>query len=163
MAKSILPNIKDYHNIAVLRNEKGELIDEQLTFITLELDKFNTQIADIQTDLDKLIYTMKNLHKATSPTQYPQFWNEEWLKIAIDELDKKALTQEERLVYAMTISANALAVKNENKKIENAKQEKAFEVVKKMLLRGKATIQEIAEDCDVTVDFVLDVQNQLSV
>lgn len=162
LAKSILPSIKDYHNIAVLRNEKGELIDEQLTFITLELDKFNTQIADIQTDLDKLIYTMKNLHKATSPTQYPQFWNEEWLKIAIDELDKKALTQEERLVYAMTISANALAVKNENKKIENAKQAKTFEVVKKMLLRGKATIEEIAEDCDVTVDFVLNIQNQLS-
>ena len=61
----------------------------------------------------------------------------------------------------MTISANALAVKNENKKIENAKQEKAFEVVKKMLLRGKATIEEIAEDCEVTMDFVLDVQNQL--
>jgi hypothetical protein len=31
-----------------------------------------------------------------------------------------------------------------------------------MLLRGKATIKEIAEDCDVTVDFVLEVQNQLS-
>jgi predicted membrane chloride channel (bestrophin family) len=62
----------------------------------------------------------------------------------------------------MTISANALAVKNENKKIENAKLEKAFAVVKKMLLRGKATIEEIAEDCDVIVDFVLDVQSQLS-
>ena len=57
LAESILPNIKDYHNIAVLRNEKGELIDEQLTFISLELDEFNTQVADIQTDLDKLIYT----------------------------------------------------------------------------------------------------------
>ncbi len=105
---------------------------------------------------------MEALNTDTHPTKYPQFWNEEWLKIAIDELDKKALTQEERLVYAMTISANALAVKNENKKIENAKQAKTFEVVKKMLLRGKATIKEIAEDCDVTIDFVLEVQNQLS-
>jgi hypothetical protein len=71
-------------------------------------------------------------------------------------------SKQELLVYAITISANALAVKNENKKIENAKLEKAFAVVKKMLLRGKATIEEIAEDCDVIVDFVLDVQSQLS-
>lgn len=62
----------------------------------------------------------------------------------------------------MTISANALVLKNENKKIEKAKQEKAFEVIKKMLARGKATIEEIAEDCGVTVNFVLEVQNQLS-
>jgi hypothetical protein len=39
--------------------------------------------------------------------------------------------QEERLVYAMTISANALAFKNESREIENAKQEKAFSVVKR--------------------------------
>lgn len=126
------------------------------------MDKFEKNVSEVSTDLDKLIYTMKNLHKVTCAVQYPQFWNEEWLKIAINELDKKAMTSEERLAYAMTISANALAVKNELKKIENAKQETTKEVIKNMLLRGKSTVEEIAEDCGVTVDFVLEVQNQLS-
>lgn len=162
LASNIFSDITDYHNIAVLRNEKGELIDDQMTFVTVELDKFKTNLKDIQTNLDKLIYTMKNLHKVTKSSQYPQFWNEEWLQVAIHEVDKKAMSQEQRLAYEMTISANALVLKNENKKIEKAKQEKAFEVIKNMLARGKATIEEIAEDCGVTVNFVLEVQNQLS-
>ena len=66
--------------------------------------------------------TMKNLHKVTKSSQYPQFWNEEWLQAAIHEVDKKAMTQEQRLMYEMTISANALAIKNENKKNQKARE-----------------------------------------
>ena len=80
-------------------------------FITLELAKFKKKLKDVHSDLDKLIYTMKNLHKIEKPIQYPQFWDEEWLNVAIQELDKKAMTSEQRLGYEMAISANALIVK----------------------------------------------------
>jgi predicted transposase/invertase (TIGR01784 family) len=162
LANNIFDNIDDYHNIAALRNEKGELIDDQMTYVTVELAKFKTKLKDIQTDLDKLIYTMKNLHKVTKPIQYPQFWDEEWLQVAIHEVDTKAMTPEERLTYEMIISGNAIAIKNENKKIEKAKQEKATEVVKRMLIKGKYTIEDIADIAEVGTDFVLDVQMQLS-
>jgi predicted transposase/invertase (TIGR01784 family) len=158
LATNIFSQIADYHNIAVLRNEKGELIDDQMTFITIELAKFKKKLKDVHSDLDKLIYTMKNLHKIKKPIQYPQFWDEEWLNVAIQELDKKAMTPEQRLGYEMVISANALAIKNENKKIEAIK----IEAVTKALKRGKLSIEEIAEDNNVTIDFILDIQNQLS-
>jgi predicted transposase/invertase (TIGR01784 family) len=158
LATNIFSQIADYHNIAVLRNEKGELIDDQMTFITIELAKFKKKLKDVHSDLDKLIYTMKNLHKIKKPIQYPQFWDEEWLNVAIQELDKKAMTPEQRLGYEMVISANALAIKNENKKIEAIK----IEAVTKALKRGKLSIEEIAEDNSVTIDFILDIQNQLS-
>lgn len=158
LATNIFSQIADYHNIAVLRNEKGELIDDQMTFITLELAKFKKKLKDVHSDLDKLIYTMKNLHKIKKPIQYPQFWDEEWLNVAIQELDKKAMTPEQRLGYEMVISANALAIKNENKKIEAI----IIEAVTKALKRGKLSIEEIAEDNNVTIDFILDIQNQLS-
>ena len=64
-----------------------------MTFITVEMAKFNKQAADIETDLDKLVYTMKTIHTA-EPTQYPAFWNEEWLKRAIDELNTRKMTPE---------------------------------------------------------------------
>jgi predicted transposase/invertase (TIGR01784 family) len=162
LASNIFPQIADYHNIAVLRNEKGELIDDQITFITVELAKFKTKLKDVQTDLDKLIYTMKNLHKIKKPIQYPQFWDEEWLNVAIQELDKKAMTPEQRLGYEMAISANALVVKNETKKIQKIEEALKIEAVKKALKRGKLSIEEIAEDNDVSIDFILDIQNQLS-
>lgn len=158
LANNIFHEIADYHNIAVLRNVKGELIDDQMTFISLELSKFKKKLKDVHTDLDKLIYTMKNLHKIKKPIQYPQFWDEEWLNVAIQELDKKAMTPEQRLGYEMAISANALAIKNENKKITTIK----IEAVTNALKRGKLSIEEIAEDNNVSIDFILDIQNQLS-
>jgi polyribonucleotide nucleotidyltransferase len=85
-------------------------------------------------------------------------------------LDKRAFTPEQRLSYEMTISANALAVKNENKKIEEAEKRARetenlavkTETVVKAIKRGKLTIEEIAEDSGVSVDFVLEIQRELA-
>ncbi|MBO0929544.1 Rpn family recombination-promoting nuclease/putative transposase [Fibrella aquatilis] len=158
LAISIFPHIADYHNVATLKNESGELIDEQLTFITVELDKFQKELADVQSDLDKLIYTMKTIDTVIEPTQFPPFWTEEWLETAIRELDTRAMSPEKRMVYEMTLAANAVAVDNEQKKIEDVRTE----VVRKALNRGKLTIEEIAEDSGVSVDFVLEIQRSLT-
>ncbi len=158
LAFNIFPYITDYHNVAVLRNEKGELIDEQTTFITVELAKFKKRLANVQTDLDKLIYTMKTIHKTTKPKQFPQFWNEEWLEVAIKELDTRAMTPEKRMAYEMTISANALAIRNEQRRIEEVK----IVAIQKALRSQKLTVEEIADFVDVPVDFVLSVQQKLS-
>jgi len=162
LATNIFPHIADYHNVAVLRNEKGELIDDQTTFITVELAKFKKWLAHVQTDLDKLIYTMKTTHKAVKPKQFPQFWNEEWLEAAIKELDTRQMSPEKRMAYEMTLSANALAIENENKKIQEAELKVKAETVAKSLKRGKLTIEEIAEDSGVSVDFVLEIQRGLA-
>jgi predicted transposase/invertase (TIGR01784 family) len=166
LAVSIFPHIVDYHNVAILKNAKGELIDDQTTFITVELDKFGKVLSDVYTDLDKLIYTMKTIETVTEPTQFPPFWTEEWLETAIKELDTRALSPEKRLAYEMTLSANALAIENEQKKIEEAQkrgEETAkTEVIARSLNRGKLTIEEIAEDSGVSVDFVLEIQRGLA-
>ncbi len=166
LAVSIFSHIAGYQNIAVLKNQHNELIDEQMTFITVELDKFDKDLGAIQSDLDKLVYTMKTIHEISEPTQFPQFWNEEWLRVAIQELDKRAFTPEQRLSYEMTISANALAIKNENKKIKEAEKRGGetakVEVIAKSLKRGKLTIEEIAEDSGVSVDYVLEIQRGLA-
>lgn len=162
LAIDIFPQIEDCHNVATLKNNKNEIIDDQTTFITVELAKFTKQLPDIQTDLDKLIFTMKVLHSNTEPTQYPQFWDEEWLNKAIQELDTRAMNPEERLQFEMTISANALAVKNEKKKIAQGILEAKIESITKSLKRGKLTIEEIAEDNSVDVDFVIDIQQKMN-
>ena len=137
-----------------------------MTFITVELDKFNKSLAKIETDLDKLIYTMKATHEVEEPTQFPPFWNEEWLQVAIQELDKRALTPEQRLSYEMTISANAIAVKNEQKRIQEAEERKEksikTETVTRALKRSKLTVEEIAEYSGVSVDFALEIQRGLA-
>ena len=54
-----------------------------------------------------------------------------------------------------------MAVKNENKKIQEAKQEEKIELITKSLAKG-LNAELIADITGVSVDFVLSVQRQLS-
>lgn len=158
LAKTIFLEIADYHNIAILRNAQNETIDDQLTFITVELDKFLKRVKEVESDLDKLIYTMKNLHTITEASQFPKFWNEEWLKRAILEVDLRNMTPEQKLAYEMTLSANALAVKNENKKIDAVKES----FVVSLIEQTDFDDEKIADLSSTSIEFVTRVRKKLS-
>ena len=75
------------------------------------------------------------------------------------------MTPEERFQFARITAINAEAVYAEKRKIEEARQEENLlvktETVKKLLERGKLSLEEIAEDNDVTVEFVTAIQVQM--
>lgn len=100
-------------------------------------------------------------HTFTNPTQFPKFWDEEWLKVAIDELDSRKMTPDEKASLEILIARNAESVKAESRKIKQALDSKNLETVKKALLKG-LDIQTVADIADVSVDFVISVQQQLS-
>lgn len=160
LEKTILPTAQ-FHTVSNLRSEQGEIVDAQMTFITVELAKFDKQIPSIETDLDKLVYTMKTLHIA-QPTQYPAFWNEEWLRRAIEELDTRKMTPEERAYFARVTAANAEAVKAEKGRIDEAKQAVKTETIKRMLMTSQLSVEDIAAFNDTSVDFVLSVKRELA-
>jgi predicted transposase/invertase (TIGR01784 family) len=162
LANDILPN-PQFHTVANLRNEQGELFDEQMTFITIELDKFTLQEVNCQTDLQKLIYTMKTIHTHTftNPIQFPKFWDEDWLKVAIDELDSRKMTPDEKASLEILIARNAESVKAESRKIKQAIDIKNIETVTNALSMG-LKVEQCAKLTNVSVDFVLSVQRQLS-
>jgi len=61
LAKGIFPKSGEYYHFGRLMNQKGEELDQQITHIIVEINKFEKKENDIQSDLDKLIYIMKNL------------------------------------------------------------------------------------------------------
>jgi len=144
-----------YHNVANLRNEQGELIDTQMTFVTVELDKFALQEVDCKTDLEKLIYTMKTIHTVTQPTQFPQFWSEEWLKVAIDELDSRKMTPDEKASLEILIARNAESVNKEKRQLQKS--------ISNLLGLNLLTVEQIATSLGVSTDFVLSVQKQFAI
>lgn len=145
---------EDYHNVCNLRNEKGELLDEQMTFVTVELEKFTLQETECQTDLQKLIYTMRTIHTVTQQTQFPKFWDEEWLKIAIDELDSRKMTPDEKASLEILIARNAEAVNQERRRLKKA--------VANLLSLNLLSVEQIATSLDTTTDFVKAVQQQIT-
>ena len=97
-----------------------------IVLITVELEKFTKTAEQCVSDLDKLLYTMKVLseeHVGNLTTQYPDFWTEEWLQTAIQELDLRAMSPEKRLAYEMTLAANAQAIQEEQRKVEESRIE----------------------------------------
>jgi predicted transposase/invertase (TIGR01784 family) len=162
LANDILP-YPQFHTVANLRDEQGELFDDQMTFITVELDKFTLQEADCQTDLQKLIYTMKTIHTHTftNPIQFPKFWDEDWLKIAIDELDSRKMTPDEKASLEILIARNAESVKAESRKINQAREAEKIETIQNALKMG-LTVQQCALLVSVSEDFVNAIQQQLS-
>ena len=163
LANDILP-YPQFHTVANLRDEQGELFDEQMTFITVELDKFTLQEADCQTDLQKLIFTMKTIHTHTftNPIQFPKFWDEDWLKVAIDELDSRKMTPDEKASLEILIARNAESVKAESKKIKEAEERKSYEFVVSLIQQTDFDDNKIAILANVSANFVKSVRQNLS-
>jgi hypothetical protein len=176
LAHRIFP-FEEAHNFGSVRNQHNEIMDEQIVYITYELDKFQKTLAEVETDLDKLIFTMKHLQVYTQEpqTQFPAFWTEDWLDVAIKELDTRKFTPEQYMHYVMTLAKNAAAIEEDNKKMVAAKAEgeaigekrgKAEAVrimVEKAIKRGRLTDIEIAEDNDTTLEYVQQIRATLSV
>ena len=49
---------------------------------------------------------MKTIHIVTQSIQFPKFWDEEWLKVAIDELDSRKMTPDEKASLEILIARN---------------------------------------------------------
>ena len=64
-----------------------------------ELAKFNKSERKAQTDLDKLLYTMKTVDKPTKTI--PDFWQETWLSGAVRQSDTRPMSPDERASYAI--------------------------------------------------------------
>lgn len=151
-----------YYRRGLLKDSENVVMDSLMEYITVELSKFTTKLEDIKTDLEKLIYLMKNLPAIKEEEAvFPDWWNEDWIQVAIQELDKKNLSPEKLLRYEMTLAQNAAIVYAFDEKLEAARLETKKKAVKKLLKRGKQNIEEIAEDNEVDIDFVLDMKLEL--
>lgn len=171
LATVVFPTIAAYHNMAVLRNATGELMDDQTTYITVELPKFVKSAAEVISDLDKLLYTMKTLHNAPAdPIEWPKFWNEDWIKIAMQELDRRNMNPEELLQFEMTLATNAHIVRNARRQLEKATQdglEQGLEqgreqataaTIKNLLKMNVLTVEQIAVAAGVSPEAVAALQ-----
>ena len=125
----------------------------------------------ITTEKEELLYTMKYAHKY-NPTKDipPPFWEKDFFKKPLKRLDTSKMSPLEAAAYENALMRDRIVSEhNENKlnqAVEKAVEKTAEKVkidsIKKLLLRGKATIEEIAEDIEVSIDFVTKVQKSLT-
>lgn len=134
---AIFPALPGYHQHLNLRNAEGVLLDQQLHFITIELAKFD-EAAPIVTDLEKLLHLMKSLHKLRDVQDFPLFYREQWIREAIEELDRTAMTADERMYLEMSIVREVAVLDGHRADLAEAREEALVEGKAKGLEVGKA-------------------------
>lgn len=132
---------KEYHQIGTLRNQHGEQMDNQITHVVVELGKFKLSREEVKTDLDKLLYTMKTTEQVSvlEPFNPPEFWDEEWMRAAVQELEMRAMSREKRFAYEKALIKYRMATQyTEELEQEAAKAKKARDKAR----REKAQAEE---------------------
>ena len=149
LAKGIFPNSNEYYHFGRLKNQIGEELDQQITHIIIEINKFEKKEEEIHSDLDKLIYIMKNLENIKGIDQLPKFLTEDWIEQAMEKLDKSQMTPDQRMHYEMMMARNASIIamlKDEKKQItiKTAKNLKEMGVQYEVIAKATGlTIEEI--------------------
>jgi len=148
------PDSKEYHHIGCLRNQHGEFMGDEITHVVLELDKWNKQVDDIESDLDKLIYVMKATHELNVVDKFvaPQFWSEEWIQSALKDELKRENTEMERQNAEM---------ERENAEMEREKETILTTAITNFLEEGK-DINTIAEMFSISVEKILAIQEKMN-
>ena len=80
------------------------------------------------------------------------------IRQAVEIATKEAIEQANQAAAQAAAQAAEQAAEQAKAAAEQAK----LDSIKKLLLRGKATVEEIAEDFDVSIEFVKDVQMSLN-
>jgi len=153
LAKGIYPKSEQYYHFGTLKNQKGEELDTQITLITIEIDKFGKKESEIKTDLDKLIYLMKNQEIINKIGELPKFLSEDWIEKAIQKLDKSRMTPDQRMHFEMLLAKNASIIEMEKeerqREIEEAEINKAKQVARELKENG-ISIELIAKSTGLT-------------
>jgi len=131
-----------YRTVACLKDENNRIIDKQMVFVIVELEKFDKIPENCTTDLDKLIFTMKEAHKMASSMEQPAFMKEDWIVAALHELDTRALSPERRASLSIFLAKELSERHNQAEmaaQVESGKQELAE--IKEMLQLHQKEIQ----------------------
>lgn len=117
--------MEHYHTNACLRDDNGRVIDNQTEYIFVELGKFHKKGEDCTTDLDKLIYAMRNGHISRPSIAHPDFMNEDWIRAALEEINTRKMDPEEYALAMMSWAREASEYHAEKKRIQAAEEKAA--------------------------------------
>ncbi|MEO1629076.1 MAG: Rpn family recombination-promoting nuclease/putative transposase [Bacteroidota bacterium] len=143
LARGVFPDSQHYYHFGRLRNQFGEELDNQITHVIVEINKFVKTESEVTSDLDKLIYTMKNLEHIKGLEQLPEFLTEDWIEQAITKVDKSQMTPEQRMHFEMMLAKNASM-------IEILKEEEKRRIIQETARKLKTKGLSMDDIVDVT-------------
>jgi len=155
--------LKKFRRDVSLKDQDGDVFYDKLHFKFLQMPLFNKKENELENRFDKWCYFLKNLE---SLEHIPAILNEEVFQKAFETAEFTNLSPAEKERYErsklrqmeMETIVDEATEKAEKKGLEKGKQEEKIKGIRKALNRGKLSIEEIAEDFEVSEEFVLKVK-----
>ncbi|MNI52049.1 PD-(D/E)XK nuclease family transposase [compost metagenome] len=166
------------HDICLCNRETGRVFYEELGFIYVQLRNFTKVEAELENDLDRWLYVLRNMSKLNKiPVYLKKTIFEKLFKIA----EYAKLNKEERAMYDVSLKRkwDAEAVRQYQEQqlneaiqksletgieqgIERGAEEKSYEVVENLIHELKLTDDVIVRVAGVSLDFVQKVRADLA-
>ena len=157
---------KEVRHEVKLKNQYCQVFYDKLTFIYLEMPHFTKTEDELETPYDKWLYVLKYL---PTLSERPIKLQERIFQRLFEAAEIAKFSPEEKEQYEESLKSyrdlknvidTAFDDGESKGKIEGKIEEK-IEIIKKALRRQKLTIEEIAEDFDTSIDFILQISNKM--
>lgn len=150
------------HDICLCNRDTGEVFYEDLGFVYLELINFVKVETDLESDLDRWLYVLKNM---STMDKLPVYLRKPIFEKLFQVAEYSKLSKEEREMYDVSLKRKwdnkAVLDYAEQKGIEKGIEKGKKEVVGNLLAAGKFSVSEIANFASVTEGFVQKVRADL--
>ena len=93
-------NHADYRTLVELKDENGKVFFDKLKYIYLELPKFKKEEHELDTDLERWLYLLRNLW---SMQEIPKLFPTEVVEDIKREAELSAMTRDERFAYEQAL------------------------------------------------------------
>jgi predicted transposase/invertase (TIGR01784 family) len=153
-----------------LKDQNNQIFYKKLKFVYLEMPHFHKTEDELETRLDKWLYFIKNLEDFQN---IPSIFKDEIFEKAFEKAAISNYTSEERSEYennlkiyrdyknTMDTAYDEGMIEGEEIGLKKGKLEENKKGIIKAIQRGKLSIQEIAEDFEVSIEYVLELKKSL--
>jgi predicted transposase/invertase (TIGR01784 family) len=149
----------DVRHEVQLKNQKGKVFYDKLTYIYLEMPHFTKTEEELETSYDKWLYVLKHLPNLSDR---PKKLQERVFQKLFETAEIAKFSPEEKEEYQESLKVyrdlkNVVDTAFDEGKVEGKIEEKTANIIK-ILGSGKLSVEEIAEYFDTTVEFVLKIK-----
>lgn len=151
----IKTDIHEVRHEVQLKNQKGKVFYDKLTFIYLEMPHFKKTEEELETTYDKWLYVLKYL---PSLTERPKKLQERVFQRLFEAAEIAKFTPEEKEQYEESLKSYRDLKNVIDTAFDEGKLKGKMSGIIKSIKRGKLSLEEIAEDFDVSIDFVKQIK-----
>ncbi len=145
---------EDFYHEVELKDQHNRVFYRKLKYIFLEMPNFNKTENQLTTRFEKWIYFLKNLEDFT---EIPSILNEPIFQEAFEVAKVANFNQNQLDAYEESLKD----YRDYHNTVDSAVNKKTKETIIRLLKRGKMTVDEIAEDNEVSLELVLQIQEEM--